>query len=266
MKLSISNLAWSEDNTTKVYSLLKKLGYKYIEIAPTKIIKKNPYDNLEKAEEYAKNLKEKYDLEIISMQSIWFGKKELMFNSEEELNELLNYTKKAIDFAQSINCHNIVFGNPKSRNMPDYEKNYLEAIEFFKELGAYAKSKDVVIAIEPNPTIYNTNFLNNTMEAIEFVKKVGMDNVKVNYDLGTVISNAESFNTLKDYIIYINNIHISEPYLKKIEERDLHIELFKTLKELKYDKGISIEMQEQNFDDVKETLLYVKNLGDKYGI
>ena len=42
MKLSISNIGWSQDNDETIYELMKKYDYQGIEIAPTRIFPDNP--------------------------------------------------------------------------------------------------------------------------------------------------------------------------------------------------------------------------------
>ena len=68
MKLSISNIAWDSENDKKVYELMKKYSYEGLEIAPTKIFFENPYEKLEKAEVWKKDLNDKYGFKISSMQ------------------------------------------------------------------------------------------------------------------------------------------------------------------------------------------------------
>ena len=46
MNLSISNIAWDTLNNEKIYDMLKKYGFKGLEIAPTKIMGENPYEKL----------------------------------------------------------------------------------------------------------------------------------------------------------------------------------------------------------------------------
>lgn len=260
MNLSISNIAWDKEEDIEIYEYLKSKNIEYLEIAPTRLIKENPYDNLEIAKSIKEELKEKYNLNIISMQSIWFGKTENIFENEESYDTLINYTKKCIDFANTIGCTNIVFGCPKNRNINNYEKDYSKAKEFFKLLGDYAINKNVIISIEPNPTIYNTNFLNTTKEAIDFVKDINMENIKINYDLGTVIENKEELSILIENIKLINHIHISEPNLEVIQKRKLTEELIKSLKEIKYNKFISIEMKKTDIEKIKETITYLLEL------
>ena len=265
MKLAISNIGWTKEEDLIMYNFLKENKIS-LEIAPTRIIEDAPYEHLKEARKIADDLKEKYNLSIVSMQSIWFGKKENIFDSEENYQILVDYTKKAILFAEAIGCPNLVFGSPKNRNMSNYEKNFPVALSFFKEIGEYALEHNVVIAVEPNPTIYNTNFLNTTKEAIDFVKKINLDSIKINYDFGTVIANNESLDILKDNINLINHIHISEPNLKLVEKRDIHLKLLQILKDTNYDKAISIEMKQNDLNKIENVLKYtIEILGEIYG-
>ena len=262
MKIAISNIAWDKENDNKIYEFLKKNNVKYLEVAPIRLIEQNPYNMLDEAKKISEQLKNKYGLNICSMQSIWFGKKENIFENEKSFNSLLEYTKKAIDFACSVGCPNLVFGCPKGRNMSNYDIDYPKALIFFKKIGEYAQDNDVVISLEPNPEIYNTNFLNNTKEAIKFIKELKLPNIKINYDLGTVIYNKEDINLLRNNLSLVNHIHISEPNLEVIVKRNIHSELFKILRELNYDKCISIEMKKTTINNVKRVIKYISGLNE----
>lgn len=263
MKLSISNIAWTAENDAEMYQFLQKSGYQGLEIAPTRIFPEAPYDKLAEAKEWAWKLKEKYGLEIPSMQSIWYGHQEKIFGSKEERNILIDYTKKAVDFAEVIGCKNLVFGNPKNRDTDDVLGNYHTAIEFFREIGNYAFEHHTTIAIEANPVIYNTHFLNTTEQAVEMAYRCGSEGLKVNVDLGTIIYNEEDINYLKQITEYINHLHISEPGLNFIEKRDLHNELFKILREIGYDNYVSIEMGNKGeLDTIKNIINYIYGVSE----
>lgn len=259
MKLSISNIAWDSTNENDILDLLKKKNFNAIEIAPTILIKEEPYQNIKKAKKITNDIKKKYKLEISSMQSIWYGKNGNIFN-KEDANMFIDYTKLAIDFANAINCKNLVFGCPKNRIIPD-GFNKKDIIYFFREIGEYANSNNTTVSIEPNPTIYGTNFINYTNEAFEFCKEINSKGIKVNVDFGTIIQNNENLDEIANNINLINHIHISEPNLAKIKSRKEHLELYKILKESEYDKYISIEMKKtENIKDIIETIEYVKNI------
>lgn len=260
MKLSISNIAWNKECNNIIYKFMQDNGFEGLEIAPTQLIGAMPYDNTIKAKDIVFNLKKEFNLEISSMQSIWHGKSERIFFSEKERNILVDYTKKAIDFATNINCRNLVFGSPRNRIIQS-DKQYAIAIDFFKQIGEYAKKNNTYIALEANPVIYNTNFINTHKEAFEFVKDVNSEGLKINFDFGTLIANKEDIYDIKNYFECINHIHISEPYLNEIEQRKEHKILSSILKEQNYNKYISIEMKNLNdIQKVKDILLYVKNI------
>lgn len=261
IKLSISNIAWAAEHDTEMCQYLKVVGFQGLEIAPTRLFPEAPYDKLEDAQEWAELLKSNYDLEVPSMQSIWYGHQEKIFGSKEERKVLIDYTKKAIDFAEIIGCKNLVFGNPRNRDTEDVAGNYLTAIEFFREIGEYALEHHTIIAIEANPIIYNTHFLNTTEQAVEMAYKCDSKGVRVNVDLGTIIYNEEDIAYLRQIPGYINHVHISEPGLNLIEHREEHKLLFSVLKSINYDKYVSIEMGNKGaLDDVRNAINYISLL------
>lgn len=264
IKLSISNIAWSAEDDAEMYQFLNSNGFKGLEIAPTRIFPEAPYEKLDEAKHFAELLRTGFGLGIPSMQSIWYGHQEKIFDSKEDRRILIDYTKKAIDFAEVIGCNNLVFGNPRNRDTEDVAGNYPIAIEFFKEIGDYALEHNTIVAIEANPVIYNTHFLNTTEQAVEMAYKSGSAGIKVNVDFGTVIYNAENVEYLKQIPEYINHVHISEPGLNYIVRRIEHRILFDILKSIGYDKFVSIEMGNKgDLLKVKETINYVKQLKDE---
>lgn len=264
MYLSISNIAWSSRHDEEMYGFFSDNGFCGLEIAPTRIFQQNPYDKLAEANEFSKRLKRIYNIRVSSIQSIWYGITESIFGSDAARQKLVDYTKKAVDFANAVACPNLVFGCPKNRSIPPdvVPGKYLPiTYDFFNKIGKYAAGYGICISIEPNPPIYNTNFINTTSEAFDICKKLNNPGIKVNIDLGTMLHNGEGIEILKGNIDLINHIHISEPHLVLIEKRPIHHDLFEMLRNLKFDKSISIEMSNQNnIDSVKEAIMYVKGL------
>jgi sugar phosphate isomerase/epimerase len=259
VKLSISNIAWAAEFDEQMYTFLSDAGIDGLEIAPTRLFADNPYDRLEQARRFAASaLANK--LEISSMQSIWFGRCENIFASKQERESLVEYTKKAIAFAAAIGCGNLVFGCPKNRNIPDGVHDYEDiAVDFFSRIADYAAVNHTVIALEPNPPIYSTNFINTTPEAFELCRKINLPGFKVNIDVGTMLENTEPVWIIAQNLDIINHIHISEPKLVPIEKRDIHKEIFA----LDYNKYVSIEMGNCNdLTKVKNIIKYIKELKD----
>ena len=242
MNLSISNIAWNAADDVDMLSFLKANGFSGLEIAPTRIFPVNPYDKNAEMKAFSDELYANYSLLICSMQSIWYGKAQAIFGAEQEKNELIAYTKKASDFAKSAGCGNLVFGCPKNRNMPDGAMAE-SAIPFFYEIAEYAHKQGNIIALEPNPVIYGTNFVNTTESAFAFVKTVASKGLKVNVDMGTIIYNSEDLSHIENNFAYVNHLHISEPGLEIIQVKELHKELAALLKRCDYKGYVSLEMK-----------------------
>jgi len=266
MKLSISNIAWEEKHDKIVYEYMKKYGFAGVEIAPTRWIATNPYDCVNETVEIAKSLKEAYGYIVPSIQSIWFGKTQQIFASEEERRELICYTKKAIDYAAAIGCKNLVFGCPKNRNVSEAMLSHPKevekiAVDFFYELGEYAYQKGTVIGMEANPPIYNTNFINTTKQALELIEKVKSKGFLLNLDVGTMIHNNEDASVLAGKVGLVNHVHISEPYLKPVQHREEHKDLMEILQNGSYDGFVSIEMgKQEDMPIIEDTIKYVSEL------
>jgi sugar phosphate isomerase/epimerase len=258
MLLSISNIAWSAEHDEEMYAFLSDGGFSGLEIAPTRIFPENPYGHIAEARQFAIGLREQYGLSISSMQSILYGCNGNIFGSNKERNALIEYTKRAIEFAAAIECGNIVFGCPKNRNIPYGAKNPEKtALDFFMQISEYADENGTVIALEPNPQIYGTNFINTTEDAVKLCKKLGNEGFKVNIDVGTMIEGNEQVSLIVENLDIVNHIHISEPGLVPIEHREIHGEILA----LPFSGYVSVEMSNHgDLENVNQVLKYIMDL------
>ncbi len=257
MRLSISNIGFSDSDTLTVYGEMKKNGFTALEIAPGAFIGNAPYDKCSEAAKKAQALKEEYGFGISSLQSIWYGQEGNIFVPEDAIF-FEEYTAKCIEFAAALSCENIVLGCPKNRNMADGQ-TVADAISFFSKISKMAHERGTCIALEANPSMYGTNFCNTSAQAFAFAKEV--PHLKVNYDLGTLLINGESLQILADNIDAVNHVHISEPSLGAIdtsgERKALHTELADLLKSGGYSGYVSVEMRAQPLDMTQRVLAHV---------
>ncbi|MEG2181646.1 MAG: sugar phosphate isomerase/epimerase family protein [Oscillospiraceae bacterium] len=241
MKLALSNIAWPARDDVRMYSFMKALGFLGLEIAPTRVFEMPVYDKNKEAAGFSDMLAAEYGMAVCSVQSIWYGRTEKLFGAPHERALLLDYTKRAVDFAAALNCRNLVFGCPKNR-AANGTYNEETALLFFSEVAEYAAQNGCVLALEANPAIYETDFINTTSEAFGFCRKVGLPGLKVNLDFGTVIENGEDFGAVSENIDLVSHVHISEPFLKPIAVRNEHKALRKVLEDGGYKGFVSVEM------------------------
>lgn len=256
--LAISNIAWEPAEDGAVYALMRKYGFSGLEIAPTRIFETAPYEDLGAVRTWRREFAKKEGFAIPSMQSIWFGRTEKLFADEAQRQVLLDYTKKAVDFAEAAECANLVFGSPKNRALPDRADRaaWQQGICFFQEIGAYASARQTVVGMEANPAIYNTNYINTTREACDLIREVSSDGFRLNLDTGTMLENQEPVEVLEGSAGLIHHVHISEPFLKPVvtdlDRRLFHGELAAFLRENGYQGYVSVEMG--RMDDAQSRL------------
>ena len=235
MKLSVSNIAWTAEQDAWAYDKMKQYGFTGLEIAPTRIFPEAPYEDTVRSRTWRKALEVSYGFSVPSMQSIWYGRKERIFGSGRERDILLSYTKKAIDFAESV------------------------AVGFFKALGEYAQAHGTVVGMEANPPIYHTNYINDTQSALSLIAQVASPGFLLNLDVGTMLENGEEAALLSGRVHLISHVHISEPGLGCIRPRRLHGELAALLRSEGYQGFVSIEMgKQENPKSLEEAMAYVK--------
>ena len=241
MRLSFSNIGWDASDDERMYRSLAARGFSAVEIAPGRFTGERPYDRADEARKKAADLEREHGLAVCSMQSIWYGRSETICGSPEERKALADYTLRALDYALAAGCPNLVFGCPKNRSAraPGDGETLLA---FFKEICSAAADRGLRIAIEANPPIYGTNFLNDTASACAFARRVGRG-AAVNLDFGTMLANAENIAAVSNDLDVISHVHISEPGLRPIERREEHRELARALREGGYAGFVSAEMR-----------------------
>lgn len=254
MRLAASQIAWEPAEEAQALDILRKHGFAALEMAPTRVAGENPYADPQAAADFAAGMRRAYNLAVCSMQSIWFGQQGSIFGPERD--RLLEYTKRAVVFAEAAGCGNLVFGCPKNRVLPD-DKTPDDAVAFFKELGDFAHSHGAVLALEANPPLYGTNFINTTPDAFAMVEQVDSPGFMVNLDVGTMVENGEDAASLRGRVGMIHHVHVSEPNLVAIEKRELHGRLAALLRDEGYTGCVSIEMKAQPLSVLDEVAAYV---------
>ncbi|MEK7642699.1 MAG: sugar phosphate isomerase/epimerase family protein [Patescibacteria group bacterium] len=247
MNLSVSNIAWNREENDKALELLKKYGIFNIEIAPTLLFP----NFLDTTDDEVKKLRDEYNsngFSFVSMQSLLYGAPEhTIFDGAKRVKYLFDYLTKDMKVANLLGIKNLVFGSPKNRfsKNPINKESINKATSFFQKLIEEAQKNDVTVSLEANPREYGCNFITNTIEAIEFVKKINDRQFRLNLDIGAILMNNENLENviLKAHGI-IGHVHISTPFLSEIDNSTIdHSYTSKIIKDCGYNGSISLEMK-----------------------
>lgn len=161
---------------------------------------------------------------------------------DKPIFENTNNMKEALDALEWCkDIPNVVFGNPKLRNVNSLTEKQ-NAMDFFNE---YTQRYNNIISIEPLHSSYGTNFITSYKEAIEFIDKLNNPRVRINLDIGSCSIAQENISNID----FINHVHISGQHLQKIDEKNLNYykKVVSFLRESCYNKYVSLETL--NFED-----------------
>ncbi len=269
MKLALSSIAWTNEEEPMVAEKMREMGIKYVEIAPTKIWPDLTVVTADQAKEYV-NWWAKYDITIVAFQSILFARPDLkIFESDDNRQQALDYLSSVLRLAGTMGVKKLVFGSPKNRQRGEMLIKQADtiAINFFNKLGDVSSENNAVLCLEPNAKQYNCDFIVNASEGHGLVRRVNNAGFGLHLDtacmalagdnLGVSIVNAKDI---------LEHFHISSPMLEQVEYRDDvdHISAAKALKDIKYDKVISIEMKPgeagTNVERVEKAIKFARSI------
>lgn len=252
MKLAVSNLAWKPNERLEAYKILAHHNIHGLEMAPGLFLSEasDCFEPTTTELKLAVDEIEDYGLKLVSMQSLLFGVQgAALFAGPDSLGRFVAGMKRAIVLAGRLSIPNMVFGSPKQRVIPDdmtTEKATEHAATVFRELGEHARAAGTTLLMEFNPPDYGTNFLNTFRQALDFVKVVNHDALKLVLDIGAMHMN-DDFLSIRSAVEegrhFISHVHMSEPHLVPAPAReDDAVKIFSALSACEYPHWVSIEM------------------------
>lgn len=222
MRLAVSNIAWRATERDEAHAVLAELGVPGLEIAPGLAFadEPDPFEPSDAAIRAWRTDLERHGLSIVSMQSLLFGVSDAaLFGSDAQRTAFETGVGRAIDLAGRVGCPNLVLGSPTARRIPD-DMAQAEARRIAKEtlrrLGDRCLASGATLALEPNPELYGTNFLNTFAETIALARALDHPAITVNFDIGALILNGETEAAMASLPVdgaRLSHVHVSEPHL-----------------------------------------------------
>lgn len=246
MKLAISNLAWSAGDNHRVLEVLASIGVRGIEVAPTRLA---PWDALSnkvlsayKAEILA------HDLQVSSLQAIFYGVPAAqLLEDAGGFSAMSEHMDRLADIGCELGAEVAVFGAPNNRRAGELtpeEANSL-AIERLWRLGEICRGR-IRLGFEPVPEYYGCNFAATADADIKLVNAVDHPNVGLHLDTGCAyLAGDEIYSAIRNGYSKLVHFHAAEPNLSDFSAPVAdHLTAGKSLRELGYDRWVSIEMKE----------------------
>lgn len=186
--------------------------------------------------------------------------------SKKRNNEILSkYVNEVFERVKQAGGSSIGFGSAYARMAPyGYTKKEIreDIISFLNMCLVYADKYDIELNIEPLNK-KETNTINTVAEAIEIAKIINHPRLGVLIDSFHMLSDSDDYTQIsKEDFVYINHVHIAGKHRKSPKEFEIyHVNFINWLKEMGYDKKISIECLFDNFiDEAGDAFFFVKNI------
>jgi sugar phosphate isomerase/epimerase len=250
MNIGISNLAF-DNNDINILNYLSSNNINNVELVYTKHkLWEEPINNLDSI----KNLFNTYNLNIYSIQSIFYGTEINSFNQVDDIKSHLN---KLFNICKILGIKKTVFGSPVFRkSFNRYKTNIINIFDFIEN---ELKNTDIKFLIEPNSKIYQTEYFYNPYEIFDFIKSHNYKNISSMIDThNLILEGYDPISIFENNSQYIDHIHVSEVGLKEINDIDFHYKFSNTLKDNNYNKMIIYEILKN--DNIIENIENFKNI------
>ncbi len=242
---SMAELSWAEQ-----CQIIGDAGYKGVEIATFTLVKESVREISPTKRKEMVSVMKNVGIECAGLH--WLlapPPKGLHFTTPDAAvrQKTIAYLDELIDFCGDLDGPYMIFGSPKQRNTRDISVE--EAKKYFAEgllaVADHAQQRGIKILIEALGK-RATDVVNTLAEALELAEQVNHPAVQIMFDFNNTVDETEPFDVLlRKYCKHIHHVHVQEiggKYLGTGTAVDDYVEAFQTLKDLKYDKWISLEV------------------------
>lgn len=244
MRLSMSNIAWEVDEDEQMAEILQQAGLQFVDLAPGKYF---PNPEATSAGDVAR-VRDAWGargFQVWGLQALLFGSTDLNLFADGD-DAMFNRLCCVCDIAAGLGARTLTFGSSRQRDRSGLEDSAADrlATKFFRRLGDKAVQAGVTICLEPNPAIYDCNYLTHTDEAAEAVLRIDHPAVRLQLDVGAIALNGEDPTAvIERWAALIGHVHASEPQLVTLGDGGApHAAAGAALSRVRPDVVVTIEM------------------------
>lgn len=242
---SMAELSWA-----KQCQIVAHAGYEGIEVAAFTLVKQGVQEIPAAKRKELVAVMKNAGLECVGLH--WLlapPPKGLHFTTPDAAvrQKTIAYFDELIDFCGDLGGDYMIFGSPKQRNAVGISAE--EAKKYFAEslarVADHAKERGVKVLLEPLGKEV-TDVVNTLAEALELANKVNHPAIQIMFDFHNTTDETEPFDVLlTKYYKHIHHVHVQEMDGKHLGTgtavRDF-VKAFQVLKDLEYDKWVSLEV------------------------
>lgn len=257
MKFAICNEIFQNWTLEDIFAYAAKVGYDAVEIAPFTIAKHVTDIPATKRTEIREAAR-RAGIAISGIHWVLVQTEGMYLTHPDPAtrSRTAKYFCDLVDFCGDIGGTTIVVGSPKQRNITEgvtRSQAWEWATGVFRDAVMKAEERGVTICFEPLAPA-ETNFINTTAEAIEFVQQLRTPHFKIILDVKAMCSEAKPIpQIIHDSAGHFAYFHANDRNLKGPGFGDVDFRpIAAALKESRYDGYVSVEVF--NFDEGPEVI------------
>lgn len=231
--------------------VISDAGYKSVEIAPFTLVENSVEEISQSERQQLVETMQKYELHCVGLHWLLTPPPEdLHFTTPDEKirNRTIDYLDALIDFCADLGGEVMIFGSPGQRSTTQgasVEEAKTNLADGLSKVADHAEERNIKILLEPLDRS-QSDVVNTIAEAVEIIEKVDHPAVQTMFDFHNTPDETEPFHVLLEkYFDHIYHIHIQEmdgSYLGTGNAVNDYVKALQTLKDLEYDKYISLEV------------------------
>ena len=182
-----------------------------------------------------------------------------------DYDRIEEYLDRALGRAAQLGVKVIVFGSPKSKNVPEgypMDKAWSQLVELLKIIDPLVRTKGITVAIEPICKL-ESNIINTAGEGLRLVRAVDRENIKLLVDYYHLVTEKEDPKIILSAGSYIKHVHCANPVGRgyPVEAEDGYVRFVSLLKRIGYEGRISVEAYTKDFRyDAKRSVEILRQL------
>jgi sugar phosphate isomerase/epimerase len=237
----------------------KENGFDYVELPLAQMVDLNDKEFL--------SLKEKVGISGLKCEvcNNFFPGHVRLTGNAVDYGKIEEYLNKALGRAAQLGVKVIVFGSPKSKNVPEgypMDKAWSQLVELLKTIDPLVRTRGITVVIEPLNKM-ESNIINTAAEGLKLVKAIDRENIKLLIDYYHLVMEKENPEIILDAGSYIKHIHFANPTgrVYPIEAEDGYVRFMNLLKRIGYEGRMSVEAYTKDFcHDAKRSVKILRQL------
>ena len=162
------------------------------------------------------------------------------------------HVRKAFDRLAKLGTQIVVFGSGGARQVTDgfaKDEAFQQLVDFGRRIAPEARARGITVTIEPLRR-QETNIINSAAEGLRLVEAINDPNFQLMVDFYHLASEQEDPSIIQRASAHIRHLHMANPtgrvFPRSWDEYN-YTPFFAALKQIGYDKRISVEASTQDF-------------------